>query len=108
MKRPAHEVARATLNLEEVRTVGVALPTLPEQLQICSEAERMLSVVDEVASQLEADLQRAARLRQSILAEAFAGRLVPQDPTDEPATALLERLLPNGRPNRRRREEPPS
>jgi len=39
-----------------------------------------------------ADLKRASRLRQSILKRAFAGRLVPQDPSDEPAAKLLERI----------------
>ena len=42
--------------------------------------------------QLETDLIRAARLRQSILKQAFEGRLVPQDPNDEPAATLLERI----------------
>ena len=50
--------------------------------------------------EVEANLKRAARLRQAILSEAFAGRLVPQDPQDEPASVLLERI----REDRKERE----
>ncbi|WP_434613861.1 hypothetical protein [Tabrizicola sp. M-4] len=42
---------------------------------------------------IEIELQRITALRQSILKKAFAGELVPQDPADEPATQLLQRLL---------------
>ena len=66
------------------------LPPLDEQQEIVSEVERRLSIVDEIETQVEANVKRAARLRQGILKRAFEGRLVPQDPTDEPAEKLLE------------------
>jgi len=86
------------LNIRDVCKFAIALPCLSEQQQIVSEVERRLSVVSQLEATVEANLKRAERLRQSILKEAFAGRLVPQDQGDEPAGVLLERI-------RREREE---
>lgn len=87
----------------------VPLPPLAEQHRIVAEVERRLSVVDELEATVEKNLARCARLRQSILKMAFEGRLVPQDPNDEPASVLLERIragretaVPDGGPSRRR------
>jgi len=49
-------------------------------------------VVDKLETTVEANLKQAAGLRQSILKQAFSGELVPQDPDDEPASVLLERI----------------
>lgn len=88
----AHEVARKTLNLEDVRGALVAVPPAAEQRRIISEVERRLSVVAELESAVEVNMKRADRLRQAILRRAFEGRLVSSDPSDEPATVLLERV----------------
>ena len=70
----------------------IPIPPLAEQEQIVSELERHLSVADAAEATLDAELKRAERLRQSILKHAFSGKLVPQDPNDEPAEILLARI----------------
>lgn len=91
--------AHPHINLTDIRSYVIPLPPLAEQHRIIAEVERRLSVVDELEATVEMNLARCARLRQSILKMAFEGRLVPQDPKDEPASALLERI-------RRERETP--
>jgi type I restriction enzyme S subunit len=80
------------LNKQRVEAITVPLPPLEEQRFIVAVVEERLSQIDAAAMEIDHDLRRAARLRQSILKQAFEGKLVPQDPSDEPATALLERL----------------
>ena len=76
----------------DLKAMPVLLPPLAEQRRIVAEVERRLSVVQQAEATVEASLVRAGRLRQSILKQAFSGKLVPQDPNDEPASALLERI----------------
>ncbi len=71
---------------------AVPLPPLAEQHRIVAEVERRLSVIQQAETAVEASLRRAERLRQSILKRAFCGELAPQDPDDEPASVLLERI----------------
>jgi type I restriction enzyme, S subunit len=74
----------------ETSRAGVA--PLAEQRRIVAEVDRRLSVIDELDATVNLNLKRAAGLRQSILKRAFEGTLVPQDPRDEPASVLLERI----------------
>ena len=75
-----------------MQAIAHPLPPLAEQRRIVAEVERRLSVAQQAEAAVEDSLARAERLRQSILKQAFSGRLVPQDPDDEPASALLERI----------------
>ena len=68
------------------------LPSIEEQKKIVEEIEKRFAVADEVEKVVEENIEKAKQLKQSILKKAFEGRLVPQDPTDEPASILLEKI----------------
>lgn len=70
----------------------IGLPSLDEENQIIQEIESRLSICDQLEATITENLQRAQSLRQSILKQAFEGKLVPQDPNDEPAEKLLDRI----------------
>lgn len=80
------------LTLEICRDLPLPLPPFAEQERIVAEVERCLSIVEELEVVVDRNLKRADRLRQAILKRAFEGRLVAQDPADEPAELLLERI----------------
>jgi type I restriction enzyme S subunit len=88
-----------TLSVGKVNSVPVPLPPLIEQLEIVNILSERLSQLDAAEIAIGHGLQRAARLRQSILKQAFEGRLVPQNKDDEPAAALLTRIRSSGRPD---------
>ena len=76
----------------QLKTFEIPLPPLAEQEQIVSELERCFSIADEVEGTIISELRRSEHLRQSILKHAFSGKLVPQDPNDEPVEMLLARI----------------
>ena len=75
-KRYVYGQGRPHLSFEQLRMTAIAMPPLAEQERIVEEAERRLSVIDELEAVVSANLQRATRLRQSILQKAFAGQLL--------------------------------
>lgn len=82
----------ASISLSNIKALPVAVPPLAEQVRILGEVERRLSVLDALDESVALNLVRCNRLRQSILKRAFEGKLVPQDPNDEPASELLARI----------------
>ena len=81
-------------NLNETIIKRMPFPQIPvgEQDKLLNEIESRLSVCDKLESIIDENLAKTAALRQSILKKAFTGQLVPQDPDDEPADKLLERI----------------
>lgn len=68
------------------------LPTLPEQQEIVRRVEGLFALADQLEERLAKARGQLEKLTPSLLARAFAGLLVPQDPTDEPASELLKRI----------------
>jgi type I restriction enzyme S subunit len=85
-------VAQKGINLADVKRFVTPLPTLDEQLEIVRRVESLLTLADIVEKQHGEVAQRIDRLTQSLLSKAFRGELVPQDPSDEPASDLLNRI----------------
>lgn len=81
-----------TVNQVTIKSILVPYTNLTDQNRIVQEIESRLSVCDKIEESIEQGLQHAEVLRQSILKKAFEGKLIPQDPNDEPANVLLERI----------------
>ncbi|HDS1132764.1 TPA: restriction endonuclease subunit S [Stenotrophomonas maltophilia] len=92
MRELAEGGNQPNLNLTKVKEFPILIPPLDEQAEIIRRAEALLAQADKVHVQYEAARSRVSKLTSALLTKAFRGELVPQDPQDEPASALLERL----------------
>jgi len=91
------KIATITVNIAHLGAGRFAerefpLPPFSEQREIVKEAARELTLIAATEKLIAINLKRATRLRQSILKRAFEGKLVPHEPSDEPASVLLERI----------------
>ena len=82
----------ASISRAVLSKLPVPIPPIAEQSEIIQEVEHRLLAADQLALTLEQQLVRSRTTRQSLLRDAFAGRLVSQNPNDEPASLLLERI----------------
>lgn len=82
-------VAQKGINLADVRRLPVALPPYDEQIEIVRRVELFFAFADQLEAKVASAKYRIDQLTQSILAKAFRGELVPQDPNDQPASELL-------------------
>ncbi|EJE4173288.1 restriction endonuclease subunit S [Vibrio parahaemolyticus] len=80
------------LNLNKVREISIRLPPKEEQKEIVRLVDQYFAFADTIEVQVKKAQARVDNLTQSILAKAFRGELVEQDPNDEPADKLLERI----------------
>jgi type I restriction enzyme S subunit len=85
-------VAYVGINIEDLRNLPIKIPSLPEQAEIIRRVEKLFAYADRLEARYRQARAEVDRLAPALLAKAFRGELVPQDPNDEPASALLERL----------------
>ncbi len=92
IENQANSTSQAAFGIKKMRTFICNLPSLKEQKQIVKRVEALFKLADQAEQHYQAAKQRTDKLTQSILAKAFRGELVPQDPDDEPASELLARI----------------
>ena len=81
-----------TLSLSKVSDLKMPLAPLSEQQEIFLQVRKLFKIIEAIEKQHKQATEKLERLNQSILSKAFRGELVPQDPEDEPASVLLERI----------------
>jgi type I restriction enzyme, S subunit len=88
-----HGVSRPRINTKQLRQLNIRWCELPEQQEIVRRIEKLFALADSLEIKYIKAMGRVEKIEQSILAKAFHGELVEQDPNDEPAEELLKRIL---------------
>ncbi len=89
-------------SISTIKELTISLPSLPEQFEIVRRVEALFAYADRLEARYQAARKKVDDLTPALLAKAFRGELVAQDPTDEPASVLLERIRA-GRPTGRKK-----
>lgn len=97
VRQVIEQTARSTsgvnnINSEEIKSLVFTMPPLAHQTEIVRRVEQLFAFTDQLEAKIKTAQTRINHLTQSILAKAFRGELVPQDPNDEPASELLARI----------------
>ncbi|MBX3479661.1 MAG: restriction endonuclease subunit S [Caulobacter sp.] len=106
----APATAQKNINLEVLGAIRLPVPPLGEQAEIVRKIDVAFAEIDRLSAETSAARKLLDRLDQAVLAKAFRGDLVPQDPADEPASVLLDLIraeragAPKGKRERRPRE----
>jgi type I restriction enzyme S subunit len=107
LEKEVHGATRPRISLSQLRQLSFRLPSMEEQVAVVRRVETLFTWIDRLATEATSSRRLIDRLDQAVLAKAFRGELVPQDPEDEPASALLERIraergaAPNARRGRK-------
>jgi type I restriction enzyme, S subunit len=112
MRQLAKGGNQPNLNLSKIKEFPIRVPPKDEVFEICEQVELLFSLADQLEAKLTTARKIVDRLTPALLAKAFRGELVPQDPSDEPASVLLERIraarqaeTADGKPARRGRKK---
>nr|WP_140422232.1 restriction endonuclease subunit S [Pseudomonas sp. A46] len=84
--------SQAAFGIKKMRKAELLYPPMAEQTEIVRRVEQLFAFADQLEAKIASAKSRIDHLTQSILTKAFRGELVPQDPNDEPASLLLERI----------------
>lgn len=92
VRESVHGATRPRINLSFLKSFTIQLPPVDQQAEIVRRVGQLFAYADQLEAKVSAAQKRIDALTQSLLAKAFRGELVPQDPNDEPASVLLERI----------------
>ena len=86
-----NQLSMRNLSQANLKTIELSLPPQDERLEIVRRVDELFTLADQLETKYRAAVERVEQLTPAVLAKAFRGELVPQDPEDEPASVLLER-----------------
>ncbi len=93
LEETAYGAGKPGLNLQNIKDVKLSLPPLKEQQEIVRQVDKLFALADKLELHYQKAKTHVGKLSQSVLAKAFRGELVPQDPSDEPAEIMLARIM---------------